>query len=190
MQISQPQNVAALPRTPWKNGGGTTRTLFVHPPQATMENFDWRISLAEVAAPGPFSLFPGIDRTILLWSGSGLLLQSSTLTYALERPFEPFSFPGEEPITTTLIAGPTTDLNIMVRRNHLQANVELRAEPVEISPNPNTLIALCITGAIWLANQTIPANHYLRLDNHPTLTVLPSTEDTTFLLITLQRIKS
>ena len=42
-----------LVRTPWKNGGGTTAEVAVHPPGAGFEDFDWRISMADVAADGP-----------------------------------------------------------------------------------------------------------------------------------------
>ena len=45
----------------WKNGGGVTREVASWPEQAGLDGFDWRISLAEVAAGGPFSVFPGVD---------------------------------------------------------------------------------------------------------------------------------
>jgi len=35
---------------PWKNGGGVTRDVIVSPAGATLENFDWRISIAEIAS--------------------------------------------------------------------------------------------------------------------------------------------
>ncbi|MBM7325185.1 HutD family protein, partial [Agrobacterium sp. S2] len=48
---------------PWKNGGGVTTEIIVHPAKASMADFDWRISMANVAQDGPFSIFPGVDRT-------------------------------------------------------------------------------------------------------------------------------
>lgn len=56
----------------WKNGGGVTREIAVFPEGAGMDDFVWRASLAEVAADGPFSAFPGIDRTITLAEGAGM----------------------------------------------------------------------------------------------------------------------
>jgi len=49
---------------PWKNGGGTTTEIAVAPEGASLNDFDWRISMAHVGADGPFSSFPGIDRTL------------------------------------------------------------------------------------------------------------------------------
>ena len=48
----------SLPPMPWKNGGGTTREVLKSPASATIDTFNWRISLAAVATSGPFSLFP------------------------------------------------------------------------------------------------------------------------------------
>ena len=42
---------------PWKNGGGVTREVAAHPAGASLEDFDWRVSTAEVRAAGPFSGF-------------------------------------------------------------------------------------------------------------------------------------
>ena len=59
---------------PWKNGGGITREVLVEPDPADPAQFLWRISIATVAAPGPFSLFPGVDRSIAVLEGAGLRL--------------------------------------------------------------------------------------------------------------------
>jgi environmental stress-induced protein Ves len=39
---------------PWRNGGGVTRELLAWP---TPQDWDWRISVAEVEKNGPFSRF-------------------------------------------------------------------------------------------------------------------------------------
>ena len=51
--------LADVPPTAWKNGGGVTRELLAWPP-----GDDWqvRISVAEITADGPFSSFPGVAR--------------------------------------------------------------------------------------------------------------------------------
>jgi len=41
----------------WKNGGGTTREILRVPAEPTA--FDWRLSLATIDSPGPFSAFEG-----------------------------------------------------------------------------------------------------------------------------------
>lgn len=49
---------------PWRNGLGVTTEVLVQPPDASA-GFAWRISVATITRAGPFSPFPGYDRTIL-----------------------------------------------------------------------------------------------------------------------------
>ena len=60
--------------TRWKNGGGVTHELAVWPDGADLSGFDARLSMAEVAADGPFSAFPGIDRTLAVLDGGPMRL--------------------------------------------------------------------------------------------------------------------
>jgi environmental stress-induced protein Ves len=55
-----------LKAVPWKNGLGVTREIAVEPVGASMDDFLWRVSIADVDTASPFSTFPGIDRTIVL----------------------------------------------------------------------------------------------------------------------------
>ena len=73
--------------TPWKNGGGSTTEIAIGPAGASLEDFDWRISMARVASDGPFSDFPGIDRTLAVIKGSGLVLTigDARAGYAFKR---------------------------------------------------------------------------------------------------------
>ena len=64
-------------RMPWKNGGGLTHEIAVHPSGAGMAAFEWRVSVAEVAQDGPFSRFPGVDRTLVLLAGNGVRLEGT-----------------------------------------------------------------------------------------------------------------
>lgn len=64
----------AYARMPWKNGGGETREIAIFPPAANLDTLDWRISMAVVAQDGPFSSFPGIDRTLCVIEGAGMEL--------------------------------------------------------------------------------------------------------------------
>jgi environmental stress-induced protein Ves len=109
--------------TPWKNGGGVTREVAAWPPGAGLDAFDWRISLADVAADGPFSAFPGVDRVLTVIAGDGLVLEIDERTTRLE-PGAPLAFPGEAVVMARLTAGPIRDLNVMVRRSAWTATVE------------------------------------------------------------------
>ena len=102
---------------PWKNGGGVTEEIATHPEGAGLDRFDWRVSIAEVARDGPFSRFPGIDRTIALIEGAGMRLSGGRHDVVLRTPFEPYAFDGEDPVDCALVSGPVRDFNAMVRRD-------------------------------------------------------------------------
>ena len=42
---------------PWKNGAGVTREVAAWPPEARLDDFGWRVSMARVERDGPFSTF-------------------------------------------------------------------------------------------------------------------------------------
>ena len=107
-------DLGRLPEIPWKNGGGSTRQLAIHPPQASLDDFAWRISCARVSGAGPFSAFPGLQRSLALLEGELLLQRQSGMT-TLCAGGESLDFSGEEPISATPLAGEVLDLNLMSR---------------------------------------------------------------------------
>ncbi|MEJ2814913.1 HutD family protein [Caulobacter sp. CCG-8] len=107
--------------TPWKNGGGVTREVAAWPSGADLDGFEWRISLAEIAADGPFSTFPGVDRVLTVIQGEGLLLTVDDRMLALDAASPPLDFPGEARVAARLTDGPISDLNVMVRRGAWRA---------------------------------------------------------------------
>ncbi len=104
------------PKIAWKNGGGTTRTIAVSPPGAGLENFIWRLSIAEITRPGCFSYFAGIERTIAVIEGELGMDIATARTLRLDPASAPFAFNGETNVLAAPINGPVTDLNLMVRR--------------------------------------------------------------------------
>jgi environmental stress-induced protein Ves len=104
-------------RMPWKNGGGITTQLAVAPDGATLDSCDWRISTAQVNAAGPFSAFPGIDRSLSVLQGAGLVLHVEDGTpFMLTAENNPLPFAGEQRVHAELIDGPILDFNVMTRR--------------------------------------------------------------------------
>src|ERR1700753_2581801 len=89
-------------RMPWRNGGGVTYEVAASPADRGLTDFDWRISIAEVQAGGPFSAFAGIDRTIILIDGEwmALTVDGRRHRFGLRDPFR-FDGDGE-----TLCEGP------------------------------------------------------------------------------------
>jgi uncharacterized protein len=120
------QLLRAAERTavPWKNRGGVTREIAVHPPRASLEDFDWRISCAQVDAAGPFSRFPGIDRILLILEGELSLEVEGKPAVVLTPESAPWQFPGDAPTCGGPVAGTVHDLNVMTRRGRSSAQVQ------------------------------------------------------------------
>jgi environmental stress-induced protein Ves len=109
----------AVPPTPWRNGGGVTRELLAGP---GTERWSWRVSVAEVVADGPFSAFAGVERWFAVLAGAGVELDIDG-QFTRVHPGDPaVRFDGSAATRCRLLAGPTLDLNLMLRgaRGHLQ----------------------------------------------------------------------
>ncbi|MEV8313440.1 HutD family protein [Streptomyces sp. NPDC059900] len=112
---------------PWKNGGGTTREVAagtVPAPPASAHGFDWRVSVADVDAAGPFSPLPGIDRVITPVEGEGMVLTVDGAAYPV-RPLHPFAFSGDATTNCRLDAGAVRNMNVMTRRGRATARVHI-----------------------------------------------------------------
>lgn len=102
--------------TRWRNGAGAVTQLAIHPPGATLESFIWRVSMATVAADGPFSCFAGVDRSLAVLSGEGLALHMAGGTRRIVQGDAPLRFAADMPVEASLLGGVVTDLNVMTRR--------------------------------------------------------------------------
>lgn len=137
----------------WRNGAGLTMELASDPPGGgSSADFTWRVSLAEVTEDCAFSVFPNVDRTILLVEGSMLSLQLPGIEHTL-TPYEPFHFDGGLEVSCR-VSGPTRDLNIMTRRG--QANATVSVEKLSADQAPLTiakadpLVIVCLDGSATL----------------------------------------
>ena len=163
---------------PWRNGGGVTHEIVRQP---AVGEFDWRLSVAEVATDGPFSSFDGCDRIIVLLSGAGMDLQflEDARNVELRPPLGWHRFAGEERIDATLPGGPTTDLNLMWRRDALEATVRRFRAPFDLAPQAGaTLVAFVAEGAPVLDDGTsldvgdvVQSDDILHVDGEGTLLV-------------------
>ncbi len=126
---------------PWKNGGGITHEI-VRSDDA--DGTRWRLSIAEVAADGPFSRFDGIDRVILMLDGNGFHLHGvGANPQRIEQTLQPFAFAGETAINCTLVNGPVRDFNLMTRRGAVQASfdvLQLTGTRQQLQLQPDTFV--------------------------------------------------
>lgn len=141
--------LADCPSQPWKNGLGRTREIAVHPEGSNSDEFDWRISIAEVDSAAPFSRFPGIDRHIVLLDGVGFTMAlDGSHTHALTTPLVPFAFAGEAKVEVTLSGGATRDFNLMTRRSFGRGEVQVLAGPGTHTSDPAAMLVFCVGGGI------------------------------------------
>lgn len=141
---------------PWKNGQGITTELFRIEDDHQPDGFLLRLSRAMVNSSGNFSMFPGIDRQILLLNGNGFNLTSPAFQKTIKKPFELFSFRGEDSIQCELLEGPCEDFNIMVKRDWREIKTILlnHKHDVEFTADYPTLIYDVSREVLWHLNQS------------------------------------
>ena len=178
-------DVSAQPASPWKNGGGMTRNLAISPPGADFETFDWRVSIAEVVASGEFSPFPGVDRSILLLDGAGMILELNEQSVPLITPFDPFSFSGDDVVRYRLVNGATRDFNVMTRRGRAQADVSVWRKESQIEINADAVF-YCASGTYRIGTHQVPAGWALRFDRRTEIHLAPQSPDAVLIAVLLQ----
>lgn len=131
MRDASPQSARILcangyRRMRWKNGAGWTSEVHRVP---DIDDWRWRISLAEVETDAPFSAFPGVERELVLLSGNGMRLRfDDGAVHELLPPHGALRFSGERPLLGELIDGPSRDFNVMWKRG--EVDVQLWRRPL------------------------------------------------------------
>ena len=141
-------HLADVPPTPWKNGGGTTRELVAWPNAA---DWVWRLSVAEVASSGPFSIFEGVQRWFAVLAGAGVRLHlqapGGAQTHDLTVRSAPLCFDGAVPVQCDLLVGPTQDFNLMLRQGKATGLVQRITGSFQVVLNAPKIIAVCAYSA-------------------------------------------
>lgn len=129
-------------RARWRNQLGWTREIVTRPEG---DDWDWRLSIAEIERDAAFSSFPGIDRELVLLSGNGLrLCFDDGEVHELHPPHARLRFAGERGVSGELLDGRTHDFNLMWRRERVQAELWHRplVGPMVIFADPGTTWAV------------------------------------------------
>jgi len=112
-------------RERWRNQLGWTRQIAIG--GRDDQDWDWRLSIAEIERDAPFSPFPGIERELVLLRGQGLrLCFEDGEQVTLHPPHDRLRFSGARGVRGELLDGPTHDFNLMWRPETLQAELLLR----------------------------------------------------------------
>ena len=141
---------ADRPAERWRNGGGTTWQVAAARTDPNTADFEWRISIAEIAEDGAFSSFPGIDRTIAVIQGAGIRLIVDGEQGVLGA-MEPRSFSGDSVTSCELIEGSTRDLNLMTARGRFAGSMVFQsvAGMLRLAPElpGEELVVVVVAGA-------------------------------------------
>jgi uncharacterized protein len=141
-------------RERWRNGLGWTREILRSP--QTGEDWDWRLSIAEIECDGPFSSFPGIERELVLLHGHGVRLRFDDGDVRdVEPPHGRVRFAGERGVSGELIDGPTHDFNLMWRRDRIDAELWHR-------PLVGSMVLFVEPGERWAVH--VLSGHALAID--------------------------
>ena len=111
------------PRMPWKNGGGSTEEITRDAGEG-LEGFGWRLSIADIAESGSFSLFAGYQRIITVLQGAGMTLNIDGQDSEPLLPSDPFAFSGDSAVSCTLLDGPIRDFNLIYSPARYRARLQ------------------------------------------------------------------
>ncbi|MFE2375778.1 HutD family protein [Streptomyces sp. NPDC059398] len=137
--------------TPWKNGGGVTREIAAWPEGAGMDGFAWRVSLADVGADGPFSVFPGVTRVLTVADGAGMELTAGGVALRADERFVPHRFAGDVPTHGRLLGGPVVNFNVMYREALTDALTSVVRGSLAVAVPPEaTVLVVALDGAAVL----------------------------------------
>jgi hypothetical protein len=168
-------NAAQVPAHLWKNGRGRTRELDIYPESAELDNFIWRVSVADIDEDADFSEFNNIDRIITLIQGESAILQFDNGHHHTLEPCRPFRFKGEQKVRATLSQGSVKDLNLMMDRRRASGCVLFQCEAAEISCDPESLYWLfCPNGRWHIKTQNAQSTDVWELGLHDYLRFDPS----------------
>lgn len=141
-------------RMRWANGGGWTTEIIAEPPSSRWE---WRLSVADVDVAGPFSVFPGVDRSIALLRGAGFALTvGGRDEEVVDLPFHPYEFSGDEETMCRLLDGPVQDLNLMTRRGSVRRRLEfIRMPPLSTVDVSDVDLLVVVAGRVRISGQDL-----------------------------------
>ncbi|MCU4433979.1 HutD family protein [Acinetobacter bereziniae] len=106
----------------WKNGEGYTLEI-ARSVGESLDEFEWRISMADIKSAGSFSKFNGMQRFLTVLEGQGISLNiDSELKYL--HTLQSVSFSGESEVYCELFAGQIRDFNLIYDPQKISAQYQ------------------------------------------------------------------
>jgi uncharacterized protein len=105
--------------------------------------------VAPVTVDAPFSLFAGVDRTLAVLEGEGIVLSvEGQPAVDLTRASAPYAFAADRRCSARLVSGPILDLNMMTRRGRFTHRLERAGSGLSATGSyAAPTIVFCATGS-------------------------------------------
>lgn len=134
---------------PWKNGKGSTQEIA----KGEGEPFPWRLSWAAVPESGPFSAFPGYDRSLTLISGGPMQLSHDGKAPRRLSALQAHVFRGEA-VTVATVEAAAEDFNLFTLREKARGAVYparlAQGEELQFSLQRTEHFFFCVEGTVEL----------------------------------------
>lgn len=123
----------------WKNGQGFTleiaRGTVANSDDLSenLDDFSWRISMADVTTSGAFSNFSGKQRILSVLSGAGVALKIDDKPMVTLHRQDTVHFYGASQVASTLLDGAIRDLNVIFDPKMVQAQMSWVNEPSQLT---------------------------------------------------------
>ncbi|MER7797308.1 HutD family protein [Microbacterium sp. NPDC096154] len=143
---------------PWANGRGVTRVL--------ARRLGWRLSIAEIRGTAAFSIFPGVDRLLIVLGDQPLTLAIDGDVRRL-APGDAVTFAGEARVVPTPTSAGARVANLMTPRAMAAPRVHRIAVRGRrrIEPAPSTAVVV-LSGAVEHEGTALPPGTALLPSEH------------------------
>jgi uncharacterized protein len=133
---------------PWKNGQGVTRDVILWP---ASDEFDIRVSLADIPPVSVFSSFPGITRHITRLSGDAMTLTFADGQVEHLALMTPVTFDSGKAPSCGASGADTRVLNVMTRETVWRSSVTPLTEGRhQVAPPQGGVLLLFAAAGSWM----------------------------------------
>lgn len=122
MGLPETLRFADLEPVTWRNGGGITRELAREAMHEEGTDPGWRVSIAELDRPTPFSTFAGLARHFTVVGAQPVTLMFGERRVEL-APLDSLAFAGDASLSCLLPDGPSRALNLMYNPQRWRASI-------------------------------------------------------------------
>mgnify|MGYP000159079004 CR=1 FL=1 len=158
--------LANYKKMPWKNGLGITYEIVQDrlnkDGNHSLDDFGYRISMADVTSNGAFSLFNHKARLLAVIDGAGMHLNIDKHHDMTVKTFDVIVFDGASEVDSRLIDGAIRDLNVIYDPQRFDANLQWLARPQTVNSQADTVVVLSLEDdtIVSIANQTLTLQKY------------------------------